>query len=223
MKLTESPLRHGRLKRSLTSASFANDTKELLEDIFKFCRQQGSRNICPPGPPGPTGRTGPQGKKGDRGRRGKRGLQGIMGQPGRAGKQGIVGPPGLKGEKGSKGDMGPAGIPGSRGEPGESISPPDVTISSYELTVNKSNTASLLCSASGNPAAQTVWTKINGSFAGNRTKVTPDGLMQISDVRLEDAGKYKCLARNILGSAEKETKVTVQSKSRLCQDMQVYF
>ena len=37
--------------------------------------------------------------------------------------------------------------------------------------------------------------------------------MQINDVRLEDAGKYKCIARNILGKDEKVSSLVVQSKS----------
>ena len=42
-----------------------------------------------------------------------------------------------------------------------------------------------------------------------------DGLMQIDDVRLEDAGKYKCTARNFLGKGEKAANVVVQSKLKL--------
>ena len=37
--------------------------------------------------------------------------------------------------------------------------------------------------------------------------------MQINDVRLEDAGKYKCIARSILGKDEKVSSLVVQSKS----------
>ena len=36
--------------------------------------------------------------------------------------------------------------------------------------------------------------------------------MQINDVRLKDAGKYKCLAQNILGREEDVVSLTVQSK-----------
>ena len=142
--------------------------------------------------------------------------QGIMGPPGRSGKQGIMGPPGMRGENGIKRDIGPPGIPGIKGEPGESISVPNVTISpASQLTVNESNTAALFCSATGNPAPQLLWVRINGSLPSNGIKVTSDGLMQIGDVRLEDAWKYKCMARNILGEDENAANLVVQSKLKL--------
>ena len=144
---------------------------------------------------------------------GRKGSQGVMGQPGRSGKQGPLGPPGLRGEKGIKGDTGAPGIPGMKGEPGESISAPKVTVSTSQLTVNKSNTASLLCSASGNPAPQVARCRVNETLPSNRTKVTSEGLIQIKDARLEDSGKYKCVARNILGREETVASLVVQSKS----------
>ena len=136
-----------------------------------------------------------------------------MGPPGRSGKQGIMGPPGTRGVKGIKGDIGPPGIPGIKGEPGESISVPKVTISpALQVTVNESNTAVFFCSVSGNPKAKVTWTKVNGSLPSARTKVTSDGLLQIKDVRLEDSGKYRCVARNILGNDEKVATLIVQSR-----------
>jgi len=146
---------------------------------------------------------------------GSGGRQGIIGPPGRSGKQGIMGPPGIRGEKGVKGDIGRPGIPGIQGEPGESISVPKVTISpAAELTVNESNTAALFCSGTGNPAPKLSWVRVDGSLPSNRTKVTSDGLLQIDDVCLEDAGKYKCMARNILGEDGKAANIIVQSKLR---------
>ncbi len=175
--------------------------KEVLEEVVtssfkKICQNSGS----PRGMPGPPGR------------RGRKGSQGITGEPGRAGKQGIMGPPGIRGEKGIKGDIGPPGIPGVKGEPGESISAPKVSITSSKLTVNASNTAALFCFATGKPAPRVSWSRVSGSVPGNKTKVTSDGLMQIHNVQLEDAGKYKCLASNILGEEEKAATLVVQSK-----------
>jgi len=136
-----------------------------------------------------------------------------MGPPGKSGKQGIMGPPGIRGEKGIKGDIGPSGIPGIKGEPGESISAPKVTISpASQLTVNESNTAVFSCSVSGNPTANLTWTKMSGSLPSDRAKVTSDGLLRIKDVRLEDAGKYRCMARNLLGNDEKVATLIVQSR-----------
>ena len=183
--------------------------KEILEDVVtssfkKICQKSGSLNVCSRGLPGPPGR------------RGRKGSQGIMGPPGRGGKQGNMGPPGIRGEKGIKGNIGPPGIPGIKGEPGESISAPKVTISpASQLTVKESNTAALFCSASGNPAPQLSWIRVDGSLPSNKIRVTSDGLMEIDDVRLEDAGKYKCMAHNILGKDENTANLVVHSKLKL--------
>ena len=170
----------------------------ITSGLKHFCKSTGSFNAC------------------SRGRRGRKGSQGITGPPGRAGKQGVMGPSGIRGEKGIKGDIGPPGIPGIKGEPGESISAPKVTISpALQATVNESNTAALFCSATGNPTPQLSWVRINGSLPSNRINMTSDGLMRIDDVRLEDAGKYKCMAHNILGKDENAANLVVQSKSKL--------
>ena len=217
---TDNDTKHQRFKRAFPGPISSNDSyyiKQVLEDMFttslKICQKRGNFNVCPRGRPGPPGRAGTKGVKGNEGRRGRKGFQGAMGPPGRSGKQGIMGPPGIRGEKGIKGDIGPPGIPGIKGEPGESISAPKVTISpASQLIVNESNTAVLFCSVSGNPAAQLSWTKVNGSLPTNRTKVSSDGLLQIKDVRLQDAGKYRCVARNTLGNDEKVATLIVQSK-----------
>ena len=205
----------GRVARHLTNNQPFNTSanmKQVLEDVVtssfkKICQNTGTWNVCPRGLTGPPGREGPKGDKGNHGRRGKKGM---MGQPGRSGKQGIMGPLGIRGEKGVKGDIGAPGIPGMKGEPGESISSPKVTVS--HLTVNESNTAVLLCSVSGNPVPQLAWSRVGGVFPSNRTKVSSEGLLQINKVRLEDAGAYKCVARNILGREEKRASLVVESK-----------
>ena len=203
-----------RIKRRSGSNTASNKSaymREALEDLvtlsLTICKKRGTLS-CPRGLPGPPGRAGPKGDKGNQGRRGRKGSQGMMGQPGKSGKQGIIGPPGMRGEKGIKGDTGAPGIPG----PGESISATKITLPSSQLTVNESTTASLLCSASGNPLPQITWSRENGMLPANRTKVTAEGLMQIDDARLEDAGKYKCVAQNILGRKEEVASLVVQSK-----------
>ena len=195
--------------------------KQALEDVVtssfkKICQKSGDLKVCPRGLPGPPGRRGRKGSQGIMGPQGPGGKQGVMGPPGRSGKQGINGPPGIRGEKGIKGDIGRPGIPGIKGEPGESISVPKVTIfPASQLTVNESNTAALFCSATGNPAPQLSWVRVDGSLPSNKIKLTSDGLMQIDDVRLEDAGKYKCMASNILGQDENAANLVVQSKLKL--------
>ena len=212
-----------RFTRSVANETPLNNSaniKEVLEDVVtssfkKICQKTGNWNFCPRGMPGPPGRDGSKGDKGDQGKKGRKGSQGLMGQPGRSGKQGIMGPPGIRGEKGFKGDNGAPGISGIKGEPGESISAPKVTVFPSQLTVNESTTALLQCSASGNPAPHVAWSRLNGTFPSNRTKVSSVGLLKIDGVRLKDAGKYKCMARNILGSEENVASLVVQSKSNM--------
>ena len=187
--------------------------------ILNICKKRGTLSVCPRGLPGPPGRAGTKGDKGDQGRRGRKGSQGMMGYPGRSGKQGILDLPGIRGEKGIKGDTGAPGIQGMKGEPGESFSAaPKVTVSNFRLTTNESTTVSLLCSASGNPAPLITWSRENGVLSSNTTKVTTEGLMQIDDARLEDAGKCKCVGQNILGRKEEVASLVVQSKHlfKLC-------
>jgi len=211
-KETSSETKLHRITRSIANNLTFNNSvnmKEVLEDVVtssfkKICQKSGSLNVCPRGLPGPPGR------------RGKKGFQGVTGPPGRSGKQGIMGPPGLRGENGIKGDIGLPGMPGTKGEPGKSISAPNLTISpASQVTVNESNTAALFCSATGNPPAKLSWIRINGSLPSDRIKVTSDGLLQIDDVRLDDAGKYKCIARNILGKDENAANLVVQSKPKV--------
>ena len=222
-KKTKSETKLHRITRSISSNPPFNNSanmkevfKEVVTSSFKeICQKSGSFIVCPqglPGKPGRRGRKGIMGPPGSQGIIGPPGSQGIMGPPGRSGKQGMMGSPGIRGEKGIKGDIGPPGLPGIKGEPGESISAPKVTITSPQLTVNESNTAALFCSATGNPAPKVSWSRVNGSLPSSRTKVTSDGLMQIDNVRQEDAGKYKCLARNILGEEEKSAILVVQSR-----------
>ena len=219
-----------KVTRSISSNLPFNNSgnmKAFLEDVvissFKKICHNGGFNICPQGMPGPPGK------------RGRKGSKGITGPPGQNGTEGIIGPPGIRGENGSKGDIGspgfpgvrgdigepgipgikgdigPPGIPGTKGEPGETISAPKVTITPSQLTINESNTAALFCSATGNPAPQVYWSRASASLPSNKTNMTSDGFMLIADVRLEDAGKYKCLARNILGKDEQAARLVVKS------------
>ena len=100
---------------------------------------------------------------------------------------------------------------------------PKVTITPSQLTVNESNTAALFCSATGNPAPQVSWSRVSEQLPSNRSKVTSGGLMQIADVRLEDAGKYKCLARNILGQDETVASLVVHSGLLLLSSLSFSF
>jgi len=42
--------------------------------------------------------------------------------------------------------------------------------------------------------------------------VTSDGLIDIKNVRPEDAGKYRCMAQNLLGNNDQVISLIVQSR-----------
>ena len=182
-----------------------------------FCSPK--EQICVQGPPGMQGPKGSRGRRGPRGSMGRKGSRGIRGEPGPHGKQGNVGPPGQKGEEGSKGVPGPRGPPGAKGDPGESISAPTVVMSPMKQTVRENQSASFQCSVSGNPQPSVTWLKWNSSAWRSRFSFGPDGRLQVHHVTQEDAGKYICVARNILGSVNQSAMLIVKGtkfNNKLC-------
>lgn len=71
------------------------------------------------------------------------------------------------------------------------------------------------------PAADIVWKKDGSEIKadGKRVKIQLDektgtSKFEITNVKKEDAGVYKCVAKNKLGEAEKEAKLDVIRKSK---------
>ena len=165
------------------------------------------QQICMQGPPGLQGSKGSRGRRGLRGAMGRKGSRGDRGEPGLHGKQGIMGPPGPKGEQGIQGVQGPRGIPGTKGEPGKSISPPTVVISPMNQTVKENQSAVFQCSVSGNPQPTVKWLG-----KGNAPIRSRDGRLEVRGLTLDDSGEYTCVGRNLLGSANQTTSLTVEGK-----------
>ena len=153
------------------------------------------------------GSLGPKGKQGIMGLKGTKGEQGIMGTAGPKGKQGVTGPKGTKGEKGGIGVPGPRGITGTKGESGASISLPTVSISPTRRTVVGKNSAVFQCYVSGNPKPTVTWL-----LKGSTPLTSRDGRLEVRDATLDDSGKYTCVGRSVLGTANKTAILTVQGK-----------
>jgi len=212
--------RHSGAITNTTKAEMLKMSRLLAEMKTHLCQSKGA--TCSLGPPGPPGPPGPRGQKGARGRRGQKGKtgnkgdKGIMGSLGRSGKQGIMGPPGLRGEagtKGQKGDIGPAGVPGAKGEPGETILAPTVAVSPAKLTVNESGSASLQCSASGNPEPVIKWRTVNNQSEISKSAFSNlRGELRFQNVKGSDSGVYECSAANILGNARAVVQLEVNGK-----------
>ena len=120
---------------------------------------------------------------------------------------GIKGNVGIPGEPGS---VGPRGPPGMKGDSGQSISAPTLLQSPVGMTVNKSQTAILKCTADGNPSPRVTWSKLNSSLPVGRHVVESSGALIVKDVRPGDDGVYSCRAKNLLGQVNVSAKLTVQ-------------
>ncbi len=168
--------------------------------------------MCVQGPPGMQGPKGSRGRRGSRGATGRKGSRGSRGEPGLHGKQGMFGPPGQKGDQGIQGVPGPKGIPGAKGEPGESISPPTAAISPMKQTVKENQSAVFQCSVSGNPKSTVTWLGANSAPLSGRFIFDGDGRLEVRHVTLDDAGEYTCVARNLLGTANKTAMMIVEGK-----------
>ena len=163
------------------------------------------------------GPKGSRGRRGPRGGMGRKGSRGIRGEPGPHGKQGDNGPPGQtgqtgqKGEQGRKGVPGPRGLTGAKGEPGESISLPTVVISPMKQTIRENQSAVFQCSVSGSPRPIVTWLGAGGTPL-SRSDVDRDGRLKVHRVTIGDAGKYTCVGRNVLGTANQSATLVVEGK-----------
>eukprot|EP00112_Aurelia_sp_Birch-Aquarium-sp1_P022418 Seg6310.1 transcript_id=Seg6310.1/GoldUCD/mRNA.D3Y31 product=Ryncolin-2 protein_id=Seg6310.1/GoldUCD/D3Y31 len=164
---------------------------------------------------GVPGLIGPVGPKGQRGSRGPRGKPGPLGFKGQKGDNGFIGVTGAKGARGLVGPGGPKGQKGERGAKGRSIEKPRIT-SKWQLVISRpeSNNFSLHCAAQGNPAPKLSW-EFNGQKTNSRYTYPLKGALEIKEIQKTDSGSIKCIAENILGQAEIETRLDVLMKPRI--------
>ena len=147
--------------------------------------------------------------------RGRRGKPGVRGSPG---KHGPPGPPGSRGTKGNQGPQGiqgppgPQGPQGPKGEPGKSISAPSIVAPPMSKVVNESATASFQCEVQGNPEPKVTWLKQNSNVTADKRVVPSRSGLMITDVMSQDAGRYTCVARNILGEVTSSASLSVQGE-----------
>lgn len=117
------------------------------------------------------------------------------------GPRGIMGPPGPQGVKGDKGDIGP---------PGKSISLPQVIISPPKLLLHINQSASITCSASGNPTPRLSWYRDGKPVPSHWIVGSKTGSLMINQARFTDIGTISCEARNILGKKTINATIEVQ-------------
>ena len=193
----------------------ASDIKLLIKEELRLLQNKicvNDEKLCRPGPKGNTGRRGRRGSQGIKGPRGKPGPTGPPGKHGPIGPQGPMGKKGDRGLQGPPGPVGPRGPPGEKGAPGQSISAPSLLQQPVETTVNESQTATLKCTAVGNPPPKVTWSKVNSSLPVGRHVAESSGALILQDVRPGDEGQYTCEAQNLLGNINATAKLTVQCK-----------
>lgn len=68
--------------------------------------------------------------------------------------------------------------------------------------------AEFLCEASGHPSPQIEWIRVHGIM--NPEVIVHNGLWSLATVSKSDAGEYKCLARNNIGTDERTVSLFIE-------------
>ena len=90
---------------------------------------------------------------------------------------------------------------------------------SRSVNVSEANDLTLVCTARGDPPPALIWHRPTGEkgitgFPANRTLPRNTGVLRIKPVRPEDAGVYRCVARNPAGNVSRTVTVDVYSMFR---------
>lgn len=88
--------------------------------------------------------------------------------------------------------------------------PPYASSLPEETTVRAGDALQVQCLAHGTPPLLYAWDKVNGSLSAR--VVHRAGLLRISPVLPADAGTYRCLVTNRVGSAETFARVAVHGE-----------
>ena len=97
------------------------------------------------------------------------------------------------------------------------IVPPKISISQSSAVVLSGRSLNLQCQGTGYPHPSINWTKADGNSSSLNTAV--NGRLEVLKVRLQDAGVYKCEARNIGGVVARKINVTVLGRSNFIETL----
>ncbi|XP_040860492.1 muscle, skeletal receptor tyrosine-protein kinase isoform X6 [Ochotona curzoniae] len=101
---------------------------------------------------------------------------------------------------------------------------PKITRPPINVKIIEGLKAVLPCTTMGNPKPSVSWIKGDNALRENsRIAVLESGSLRIHNVQKEDAGQYRCVAKNSLGTAySKLVKLEVEEESEPDQDMKVF-
>ena len=91
------------------------------------------------------------------------------------------------------------------------VSPP------AQLEMSTMQNITVRCQAAGDPRPTVTWTKENGELPAGRSKVSVDGTLEIWNPKLEDSGRYTCVAssNDIFNKALSSMKLTVKETGKI--------
>uniref|UniRef100_A0AAR5PFS0 Basement membrane-specific heparan sulfate proteoglycan core protein n=1 Tax=Dendroctonus ponderosae TaxID=77166 RepID=A0AAR5PFS0_DENPD len=95
------------------------------------------------------------------------------------------------------------------------ISPPRITLDPIRQTVEAGQQAYIICTATGDQPIDIQWVPVNRSMPGS--VYTADGYIRFNNIHQNDAGKYRCIARNQAGEADSVAEVIVSYRPELHQ------
>ncbi|XP_050085737.1 basement membrane-specific heparan sulfate proteoglycan core protein isoform X14 [Anopheles aquasalis] len=78
---------------------------------------------------------------------------------------------------------------------------PNVTLSSNFVDEEEYQRAEIRCTASGYPTPYIIWERVDKPMPYN-INLNDQGLLRFNSLRLQDAGTYRCLARNDVGESD---------------------
>lgn len=95
------------------------------------------------------------------------------------------------------------------------LAPPYATTVPDHVTARRGDSMRVQCIAHGSHPISFQWTRVGGAAMSSGAKITKEGVLVISQLRVSDSGRYRCVATNNLGNSETFLTVTVTGEPQL--------
>ncbi|GAA6066887.1 basement membrane-specific heparan sulfate proteoglycan core protein-like, partial [Tachysurus ichikawai] len=90
--------------------------------------------------------------------------------------------------------------------------PPYATTIPDRVTARRGDSMRVQCIAHGSHPISFHWTRVGGAAMSSGAKITKEGILTITQLKVSDSGEYKCVATNYIGSSETVTTVMVRGE-----------